>query len=411
MNNKDSCGLKLHKKIELDVLQYLSKNKLFTQRELAERLGYSLGAINQSINLLKHLGYIEKTGGLTSLIKEKISNFKPERAVILAAGVGMRMVPVNRTISKAMLEVHGEVLIERLIKQLHEVGIKEIYIVVGFMKEQFEYLIDKYDVRLLVNREYDIKNNLVSLFKARKYLKNSYVVPCDLWCEYNPFSHYELYPWYMIKSETDSSSDVLLNRKGELVKISSEESGNIMVGISYLDEIAAEFVKSKLEYYSKKTIYDNCFWEEALYDNSKMILFGKIDRCNVKEINTYEHLRKIDAKSSQLDSDAVKLLAEIFHVDKSEIKNIKVLKAGMTNRSFEFVCNEKRYIMRIPGEGTDQMINRGYEYDVYQAIKDQKICDEIIYINPNNGYKITGYIENARNCDCENMNEVAECMR
>lgn len=404
-------SIQLDKKSDFDLLQYLIQNNMPTQRELADTLGYSLGAVNQGLNRLKELKYITQDGSVTAEMKKQLKAYKPERAVILAAGAGMRMVPVNRTFSKAMLEVHGERLIERLIRQLQEVGIQEIHIVVGFMKEQFEYLMDQYNVNLIVNSEYDTKNNLYSLYKAEKYLKNAYIVPCDLWCEKNPFQSYELYSWYLIHETLTNKSDVLLNRKGELVKVATEEDGNAMLGIAYLDEAAAEHVVAKLNEYTKISYYDHSFWEETLYQDHKMITLGKLTRDKIKEINTYEDLREIDAGSSQLDSDAVRLLADIFHVSQREITDIKVLKAGMTNRSFEFVCNKKRYIMRIPGEGTDQMINRKQEYDVYQAIKDKKICDDVIYMNPDNGYKVTGFIENARNCDPENMEEVGECMK
>lgn len=90
-----------------------------------------------------------------------ITEFKqrtPQRAVILAAGFGMRMVPINTEMPKGLLEVNGEALIERIIKQLHEVGIIEIYVVAGFMKEKYEYLIDEYDVELVVNADYVAKN-------------------------------------------------------------------------------------------------------------------------------------------------------------------------------------------------------------------------------------------------------------
>lgn len=70
----------------------------------------------------------------------------------------MRMAPVNSEIPKGLIEIHGEPLIERTIKQLNEVGISEIYVIVGFMKEMYDYLIDKYNVKLIVNTEYTTKN-------------------------------------------------------------------------------------------------------------------------------------------------------------------------------------------------------------------------------------------------------------
>lgn len=95
----------------------------------------------------------------------------------------MRMVPINMEIPKALLEVKGEPLIERIIKQLHEVGISEIHVVVGFMKEKFEYLIDEYGVDLIVNPEYAVKNNMHTLKRAMQYFSNTYIIPCDIWCK------------------------------------------------------------------------------------------------------------------------------------------------------------------------------------------------------------------------------------
>lgn len=105
----------------------------------------------------------------TQLAKSEIEKGKPKGAVILVAGFGMRMVPINTETPKAFVEIGGEPLIERIIKQLHEVGIRNIAIVVGFMKERFDYLIDEYGVELVVNREYATKNNLYSLPLVKDY--------------------------------------------------------------------------------------------------------------------------------------------------------------------------------------------------------------------------------------------------
>ena len=87
----------------------------------------------------------------------------------------MRMVPINMEMPKGLLEVNGEPFIERIIKQLHEVGIKEIYVVVGFMKEKYEYLIDEYGVELVVNADYAAKNKLHSVKLAKEHLENVYI--------------------------------------------------------------------------------------------------------------------------------------------------------------------------------------------------------------------------------------------
>ena len=114
------------------------------QRTLSESTGYSLGKVNQSLAALVKDGYLNKEYTLTDRAVEEIQQKKPKNAIILAAGYGVRMVPINREIPKGLIEVGGEPLIERLIRQLHEAGIHKIDIVVGFMKEQYEYLIDQY---------------------------------------------------------------------------------------------------------------------------------------------------------------------------------------------------------------------------------------------------------------------------
>ena len=85
------------------------------------------------------------------------------------------------------------------------------------------------------------------------------------------------------------------------------------------------------------------------------------------EINTYEQLRDLDRYSSQLHSEAIDVIAETMGVSTEAVTDISVLKKGMTNRSFRFRCKGQAYIMRIPGEGTDQLISRPNEAAVYAA--------------------------------------------
>lgn len=402
----------MNKKTESEILLYMLENEYTSQRQIAEEIGCSLGMVNQCIRTMHENGILQSDDTVALDVKKYIEKNSPKQAIILAAGAGMRMVPINMEISKGMLEVKGEILIERIIRQLQEAGIKKICIVVGFMKEQYEYLIDKYQVDLIVNREYATKNNLLSLACAEKYLDNAYIVPSDLWCKNNPFHRHEAYAWYMVRKEMSDKSDVVMNRKGELVRTKSTEQGNEMVGIAYLDESAAKTVRTRLKAMTRERQYDHCFWEEALYDGKKMIVWGNIDYNNtIFEINTYEQLRQIDSNSNQLDSDIIRLIADVFHVSPKEIYDIEVLKKGMTNRSFEFSCKGKKYIMRIPGEGTDYMINRKQEYQVYEAIKDKNICDKVYYMNPENGYKITEFMEGVRVCDAENWQDVEQCMK
>lgn len=395
-----------------DILNALHTVPFINQRILAEVSGHSLGVVNRSIKELMKDGYIDEEIRLTAKATSEFQSNAPKNAIILAAGFGMRMVPINTEIPKGLLEVNGEPLIERTIKQLHEVGIKEIYVVVGFMKEKYEYLIDEYGVELVVNAEYATKNNLHSVKLVLEHLSNSYIIPCDIWCDRNPYRRNELYSWYMVSDLEDNDSSVRVNRKMELVSVSNSARGNAMIGISYLMKVQAAFVRERIEQLCRDARNDNAFWEEALYQKDRMIVAAKVvHSADVFEINTYEQLREIDCDSSQLKTDAIKVICKALNANMNEVTDITVLKKGMTNRSFLFNCKGKKYIMRIPGEGTDQIINRRQESSVYQTIDGRQICDVIAYINPESGYKITEFLEGARVCDSLDRVDVKKCMK
>lgn len=420
---------------ESDILIALTKKHFYSQREIARFTGHALGMVNKAIRALQDAGYVDistDSYGDTSFkstaqAKNLLNSYRPKSAIILAAGFGMRMVPINRETPKALLTVNGERLIERQIRQLNAVGItgSHIQIVVGFMKEKFEYLMDKFGVDLIVNSDYASHNNISSLVLASRYLDNAYVIPSDVWCDKNPFSSEELYSWYMVSDEIDDDSDVRVNRKNELVRVGNS-AGNAMVGISYLCGDVAGSVRKRLNEFSRELQYKDSFWEETLYGRAedgepadRMIVQAKVvHSSDVVEINTYEQLRDLDDESSELHSDAIDTISEVFKCDKSEITGITVLKKGMTNRSFMFEVpsssansnGKEKYIMRIPGEGTEKLINRSDEADVYDAISGKGLCDDPIYMNPKNGYKITRFLDGVRTCDPYDDHDLTRAM-
>lgn len=397
---------------QCDILLNLKKSPFVNQRSLSEQTGYSLGAVNQSLKALIADGCLSSELNLTDKAVSKIHDSSPKNAIILAAGFGMRMVPINRETPKAFVEVNGEPLIERLIRQLHDVGIYDIKIVVGFMKESFEYLIDEFGVELIVNTEYSLKNNLHSLALTSENISNTYIVPCDIWCKENPFRTAELYSWYMVTNTADSASDVRINRKMELVKADLNSCGNAMIGIAYLSRHDASQIRNSINCMAANSDFDSDFWEKALFDGNRMTVHARVvDSSDVVEINTYEQLRELDSNSSQLKTTSIDVICETFKCAAENISSISVLKKGMTNRSFLFECRGKKYIMRIPGEGTDMLINRKHEASVYGALTGKGISDNIIYMNPSNGYKISEYIENARVCNPLNPLDVKKCMQ
>lgn len=103
-----------------------------------------------------------------------------ERAIIMAAGFGKRMEPVTLTTPKPLVRVNGIRMIDTVIQGLHDNHIYEIYVVVGYLKEQFKSLEDEYEgLKIIENPYYDTCNNISSLYVAREYIKNAIILDGD----------------------------------------------------------------------------------------------------------------------------------------------------------------------------------------------------------------------------------------
>ena len=103
-----------------------------------------------------------------------------ERAIIMAAGIGKRMQPVTLTTPKPLIEVNGVRMIDTIIRGLRENGIKEIYVVVGYLKDQFHCLEEQYEnLKIIENPYYNVCNNISSLYVARDYIENAIILDGD----------------------------------------------------------------------------------------------------------------------------------------------------------------------------------------------------------------------------------------
>ena len=139
---------------QFDVLVSLNEAKT-SQRELEEKTGYSLGSINKTVKELDALGYISK-GAITEAGIIALEPYRAKRAVFIAAGFGSRLVPITLNTPKPLVRVFGKRIIDGLIEACLKADITEIYIVRGYLAEQFDQLLCKFPmIKFIENPAYN----------------------------------------------------------------------------------------------------------------------------------------------------------------------------------------------------------------------------------------------------------------
>jgi thiamine kinase-like enzyme len=133
---------------------------------------------------------------------------------------------------------------------------------------------------------------------------------------------------------------------------------------------------------------------------------------NVHEFENLEELRMFDPSYNKNSHNKIMAdIAGVFNEPEEKIRDIYPIKEGLTNASFHFSIGDESYVYRIPGTGTDKLINRKNEKAVYDAIGKLGIADEIISFDADSGVKISRFIENVRIADPFNDKELAVCMK
>lgn len=417
------------------ILRSIMEKPERSQRELAEECGVSLGKINQELKACQEEGLLmlcrvqgrRQSFALTEKARTQLAPCRVERALLLASGFGSRFVPLSYETPKGLLPVFGERMIERQIRQLRERGIQDIVLMVGYLKEKFEYLIDKFGVELCYNPEYRTKNTLATLYHARKYLegKNCYILSSDNWMRENLYHSFEPNAWYaasFMKGETGEWA-ISFSGSREIQKVTvGGRDQYCMYGPVYFSREFSDKFLPLIESYYRMPGTENYYWEDVLIRNLRHLppIYINPQKDNViYEFENLEELRLFDESyREQSGSEAMQLVARELRIAESEIRNIRCLKAGMTNRSWLFTVEDEEavarlkardFICRIPGKGTEKLINRREEAEIYRLIAPLGITEQLCYFDETTGYKISRYYENSRSADFTKEEELGAC--
>lgn len=344
-------------KIQFDILNCINDKNDMDKVELAVVLFRPEEEIESQYSILVEQGYL--TGnGLTHKGKDCLESHKVNNAIILAAGMSTRFVPFNYEMPKGLLEVRGEVLIERQIRQIREKGIEEIIVVVGHMKEKFEYLKEKFGVILVEVTDYVERNNHASVYAAKKYLKNTIITSSDLYFIENIFQTYAYDAYYCTifvpgktaerGIETDSDDRILKTMYGD-------KCYDIWVTLGYAffsKRFSDNFLKIMDKEFNLPETTDK-FWADIQDDHlNELFMYAKrVDSNVIHEFDSLEELREFDSKYLyDSGSKIMKKICKLLAVHENGIIGIESLKK-IKPSLFKFRCKGDTYICDIdPGE-------------------------------------------------------------
>lgn len=315
-----------------------------------------------------------------------------------------RFVPLSLEKPKGLLVVKNEVLIERQIEQLQEAGIHDIVIVLGYKKESFFYLEDKYKgLTILINPSFHLKNNIETLYLAQKYIGNTYICSSDDYFTENPFTDYVYQSFYAAQHVTEKSQEwyMISDKKGNITKVQrSGEEGDIMLGHVYWDtDFSREFLKL-INLHHDLGDYDEELWEALFADN-----IAKLPPMAVKvypngtiyEFDSLEELRQFDNYYvKDTHSKIMRNICRILGCREEDVNGFRAIKEGLTNTSFVFEVGGKKYVYRHPGDGTDAIISRKNEKRSLELGKAIGADPTYIYMDEEQGWKISAFVENIR---------------
>ena len=359
---------------------------------------------------LKKDGFLTEDGALTQAGLRTLQPYKVDNAVILAAGSASRFIPLSLEQPKALYEVKGERLIERQIQQLLEAGIGDITIVLGYKKEMFQYLKEKYPIKFIFNPSYNIKNNIESLYLCKEKLNNTYICVCDSYFSENPFNAYEYDSFYAGYATTHKEDEMfaVCDSMHRIIKMQkSMDSGYVLLGHSFWNASFAKAFLALVEKDRNVGKYDNMFWEWLVKDNLTILppfYFKEYEQDMIHEFDYFEQLREFDRHYLEYShSEIIRNIKLVFRCDEEDVVDFRPVSEGMTNTSFIFKIGDTDYIYRHPGDGTENIINRRNEKKSLLLAKKFGIDPTYIYMDVNEGWKISKFVHHFREPDYQNF--------
>ena len=271
-------------------------------------------------------------------------------AIIMAAGTSSRFVPLSAERPKGLLEVKGEVLIERQIRQLKEAGIADITLVVGYKAEMFAYLCDKYGVEIVLNEDYARYNNTSSLIRVIDKLDNTFVCSSDNYFPENVFMNDSVDSYYSaLYAEGETNEYCLATDADDYitdVRVGGRDAWYMVGHVFFNREFSEAFRKIMIEEYKNDTTKQG-YWEDLYIRYIDQLPKMKINRYKEGEIQEFDSLDELrlfdDSYIADTRSPVVKSICRTLNLQESDVYGFKNIKHVGDYLHFQFKVGETFY--------------------------------------------------------------------
>lgn len=289
-------------KSEFLILTEIEGSKVkHTQRSLSKKCNMSVGSVNKTINSLNEKKYLIDMA-LTSDGVMALEPYRVKKAVFIAAGFGSRLAPITLNTPKPLVRVNGTRMIETMLDAVTAVGIDEIYIVTGYLSEQFDVLLKKYPtIKLIENKRFNEGNNILSAALVCDKFSNAYILDGDIVLKNkNLITKYQYSNNYLgiFKDKTD---DWCLKTKKNNTIIDSISVGGQncyqWVGISYWDEESGRKLATDIPFVIDMPGGKERYWDQVALEYCKknyVVNVRPCNECDVMEIDSFAELKAID---------------------------------------------------------------------------------------------------------------------
>lgn len=263
---------------------------------------------------------------------KRIMGYKVDNAIIMAAGCSNRFAPLSYEKPKALIDVRGEILIERQIRQLLEAGIKTIVLVTGYKQEQFYYLKDKFGLILIENKDYSVRNNHSSIYAARDYLKNTYICSSDNYFTHNPFEPEVEAPYYAAVFAPGKTDEWCLQTDADDyitgIRIGGERQWYMLGHVFWNGDFSRRFLRILEDEYNKAETIKK-LWEDIYREHIDQLRLKirRYDKDQIYEFDSLDELRLFDEKYRTNSGSAIMAkLSGAFQCPEGSITELKPLK-------------------------------------------------------------------------------------